>query len=90
MQFANEHEIESWVQQWAADPVLAAAARTLCSLKDAVNGCSDGWPYWPAPSRSAQALVGLLADADRACRPLIGDLLAEAAGNVWPAIVSEL
>jgi hypothetical protein len=68
MQFANEHEIEDWLRHWASDPVLAAAAKTLCPLKDAVNGCSDGWPYWQAPSRSAQALVGLLADADRAYR----------------------
>jgi hypothetical protein len=68
MQFANEHEIEFWCERFRADPVLAAAAETLRSLKDAVNGCSDGWPYWQAPARSAQTLVGRLADADRADR----------------------
>lgn len=68
MQFANEYEIESWVERFAADPILSCPARTLCSLKDAVNGCSDGWPYWQAPARSAQQLVALLTDADRAER----------------------
>jgi hypothetical protein len=68
MQFANEYEIEWWCERFRADPVLSAAAETLRSLKDAVNGCSDGWPYWQAPARSAQTLVGLLADADRADR----------------------
>jgi len=68
MQFANEYEIDCWLRRWASDPVLASAATTLCSLKDAVNGCSDGWAYWQAPARSAQKLVALLADADRAYR----------------------
>jgi len=68
MQFANEYDIEDWVRRFAADPVLRCAATTLSSLKDAVNGCSDGWPYWPAPARSAQQLIALLADADRAER----------------------
>ena len=66
MQFANEHDIELWLARHQADPILGPAARTLCALKDAVNSCSDGWPYWQAPARSAQTLVGLLADADRA------------------------
>lgn len=68
MQFANEYEIHWWIERFAADPILASAANTLCSLKDAVNGCSDGWPYWQAPARSAQTLIALLADADRAYR----------------------
>lgn len=68
MQFANEYEIDCWLERWASNPVLASAAATLSSLKDAVNGCSDGWAYWQAPARSAQKLVALLADADRAYR----------------------
>jgi hypothetical protein len=69
MQFANEYEIEWWCERYSADPLLSCAAQTLRSLKDAVNGCSDGWPYWQAPARSAQTLVGLLADADRRGAP---------------------
>jgi hypothetical protein len=65
---ANEYEIERWVERFAADPILSCAAKTLRSLKDAVNSCSDGWPYWQAAARSAQQLVALLADADRAER----------------------
>ncbi len=68
MQFANEYDIEDWVDRFVTDPILSCAARTLCSLKDAVNGCSDGWPYWQAPARSAQQLIALLAEADRAER----------------------
>lgn len=68
MQFANEHEIEDWLRRWGHHPILGPAARTLCSLKDAVNGCSDGWAYWQAPRKSAQKLIALLSDADSAYR----------------------
>jgi hypothetical protein len=68
MQFANEYDIHWWVERHAADPILSCAANTLRSLKDAVNGCSDGWSYWPAPARSAQKLIALITDAERAQR----------------------
>lgn len=68
MRFANEYEIDGWVVRFAGDPVLSCAANTLRSLVDATNGCSDGWPYWRAPSRAAQKLVGLLYDAETTWR----------------------
>ncbi len=65
MHFANDYDIEWWAQRFAAHPILGSAAQTLRSLKDAVNGCSDGWAYWPAPVRSAHKLIELIEDADR-------------------------
>jgi hypothetical protein len=65
MLFANEYEIQDWAIRYASHPILGCAARTLESLVDTVNGCSDGWPYWSPPVKSAAKLITLLNDADR-------------------------
>jgi hypothetical protein len=64
----NEHEIEDALRRYHGHPVLGPAARTLDSLATAVNGCSDGWPYWQAPSRAAARLMSLIQDAYTADR----------------------
>lgn len=65
MLFANEYEIQDWAIRYADHLILGCAARTLKSLMDAVNSCSDGWPYWSAPVKSASKLMTLLNEADR-------------------------
>ncbi len=68
MLFANEYEIQDWVIRYSRQPVLGCAARTFQSLVDGVNSCSDGWPYWSAPVKSAAKLITLLAEADKSRR----------------------
>lgn len=70
----NEYEINEAAQKFAGHPLLGPATQTLASLVTAVNGCSDGWPYWRAPSRAAaklQDLVtqGIKAERERYVRP---------------------
>lgn len=59
----NQHEIE-----WAASrhhdcPNVRTGLRLLSRLVEAVNRQSDGWAYWPAPSRACEKLIALLQDA---------------------------
>jgi hypothetical protein len=60
----NEMEIEDAAHRWRPDdnyhPVMTPATLTLAGLVDAVNRCSDGWPYWKAPGRAAQQLMDLI------------------------------
>lgn len=64
----NEYEITEAARQFAGHPLLGPATRTLAGLMDAVNGCSDGWPYWRAPSRAAAKLQDLVSQAAAAER----------------------
>lgn len=57
----NESEIDEAVRRFATHPVLGPAARFLEAFKDQVNGHSDGWPYWTAPSKAANKLMTWLA-----------------------------
>lgn len=70
MHFANEYEIEQWLQsyQTSETPNLARGARTLYELMNWTNRNSDGWPYWSKPVKAADKLITLLEDADRAGR----------------------
>ena len=61
----NEYEIEDAAHRWSDHPLMGPATRTLTGLVDAVNGCSDGWPYWRAPSRAAAKLQELITAHDR-------------------------
>jgi len=64
----NEDEIRESARRWHSHPVLGPATRTLESLMTAVNGCSDGWPYWQKPRRSADRLMELITDNTLAVR----------------------
>lgn len=57
--FMNEHEIDQAMWRYENHPVLGPAARTLGAVRDQVNSCSDGWPYWKAPSRACRKLMAL-------------------------------
>lgn len=60
----NEYEIDRAVHQFNDDRVLSPAVVTLANLRDAVNRNSDGWPYWQAPAKAADRLMGLIIRAD--------------------------
>lgn len=58
----NEYEIEDAHHKYERHPVMGPATATLDSLMHAVNGCSDGWPYWRAPARAATRLMNLITE----------------------------
>lgn len=72
MMFANEHDVEEYLNQFSGGspesldtPNLLAGALTLARLVNWTNSNSDGWAYWPKPARSAKSLMTLLQSADR-------------------------
>lgn len=48
--------------------VAAAASETLAAIMEWTDANSDGWPYWPKPSRAAAKLQTLVAQARMAIR----------------------
>lgn len=57
--FMNHYEVEDAVRRYADDPTLGPASRTLANLMHWTNRNSDGWAYWPKPTRAARSLVAL-------------------------------
>jgi hypothetical protein len=77
-------------QSDAAERVYAQAEASLLSHADN-EGLADRVTTLEEYRNAYEAVRSELLEAyDDLEGPLIGDLLAEAAGNVWPAIVSEL
>jgi hypothetical protein len=72
MRFMNEIDIDVAVRRWSKHPVLGPAARTLENLKNAANANSDGWAYWPKPTRAAAKLMELI-EGDGTVKYLHGD-----------------
>ena len=64
----NEYEIEDAARRYAGHAMFGPATQTLLGLMTAVNSCSDGWPYWRAPSTAAQKLQEMITTADQARR----------------------
>jgi len=56
----NEWDINEAANLFETHPVLGPATRTLSNLRDAVNGCSDGWAYWRKPAAAANRLMELI------------------------------
>jgi len=67
MTWMNEWDIEDALRQFdpAETPNLAAGAQVLDALRGWANENSDGWVYWPKPSRAAKSLMTLLQGAER-------------------------
>lgn len=65
MMFMNEYDIDDARHRYRDHPVLGPATATLADLRDAVNKYSDGWAYWPKPSRAARLLQELITVCDR-------------------------
>lgn len=63
--FMNEYEIDKALDTFGEDtPNLRKGATLLSNLRDYANSCSDGWAYWPKPSRAANRLVISVMQAD--------------------------
>lgn len=60
----NEYDVEDAQLRWREDPVMGPATKTLGNLMDQVNGHSDGWPYWQAPTKAASKLMELIERAN--------------------------
>ena len=60
MRFMNEHDIVSAGVRYADHPVLGPATRTIANLAVWTNHNSDGWAYWPKPTRAAAKLMNLI------------------------------
>lgn len=60
MRFMNTYDIDNAVDRYEDHPTLGPATRTLRNLRDAADGCSDGWCYWPKPARAAAKLMELI------------------------------
>jgi hypothetical protein len=59
--FMNEYDIEDLQGRFSKElPNLRRGAKILSNLKDYANSNSDGWCYWPKPSRAANRLQELL------------------------------
>jgi len=61
----NEYDIDTALARYREHPLLGPAVKTLDSLRTAVNGCSDGWPFWKAPGAAAARLMALIQDHER-------------------------
>ena len=67
MMFMNEWDIDDAKERfdhWET-PNLAKGARVLGALANWTNENSDGWCYWPKPTRAAVKLMTLLESAER-------------------------
>lgn len=60
MTWMNEGEVREAVNRHRDHPQLGLAARALEAYMDAVNSCSDGWPYWTNGSKAADKLMTYL------------------------------
>lgn len=58
----NDHEILTAVRLAPSGTNLARAADALNRLADWADDNSDGWAYWPKPSRAAANLQELLTE----------------------------
>src|SRR5688572_26137550 len=67
MMFMNVWEVEEARARYSDHPVLGPATATLCALVDWTNANSDGWAYWPKPTRAAEKLQRLI-QGDRESR----------------------
>ncbi len=56
----NSYDIEDARLRYAEHPLLGPATRTLVSLQRAADANSDGWAFWPKPSRAANRLMALI------------------------------
>lgn len=60
MRFMNTYDIDDACMRWLGHPILEPATQTLANLRDAADDNSDGWAYWPKPTRAAAKLMELI------------------------------
>ena len=61
--FMNQPEIEFAASRQHACPNVTKGIKLMLRLVEAVNAQSDGWAYFPAPSRSCEKLQELVKTA---------------------------
>lgn len=64
MRYMNQWDVEEARIRHAAHPVLGPATATLVNLVTWTNQNSDGWAYWPKPTRAAAKLMELIDPCD--------------------------
>ena len=62
MWMMNESEVKWAEQKHAGHPILGPATKLLSAMVDLANSKSDGWCYWPKPSRACNKLMDLIQD----------------------------
>ena len=60
MRFMNEWDIDEAEHQHGDHPILGPAIQTLRNLVEWTNRNSDGWAYWPKPTRAAARLMEMI------------------------------
>ena len=60
MLFMNQSDIEEAKATHAQHPILSKATKLLYDLMNLADSVSDGWAYWPKPSRAAKKLQELI------------------------------
>lgn len=60
MRFMNDYDISRALDDYADHPVLGPASQTLANLAEWTDRNSDGWAYWPKPTRAASKLIELI------------------------------
>jgi hypothetical protein len=56
----NRWDVEEACGRYATHPVLGPATVTLANLMAWTDSHSDGWAYWPKPTRAAAKLMALI------------------------------
>lgn len=60
MRYMNDWDISDAEARYREHPILGPATRTLRNLADWTNRNSDGWAYWPKPTRAAERLMEMI------------------------------
>jgi hypothetical protein len=60
MRFMNRWDVERAEAQYSEHPILGPATRTLRNLMHWTDQNSDGWAYWPKPTRAAAKLMEMI------------------------------
>lgn len=78
MYFLNSFEVEIRARQFRNDPIMGPATQTLLNLMHWTNRNSDGWAYWPKPTRAAERLMRLIERAAKLDHDRAGSRIAPA------------
>lgn len=89
MYFLNSYEIDVRARQFRDDPIMGPATQTLANLRDWTNRNSDGWAYWPKPTRAAERLMKLIERAAKLDHDRAGSRIAPAADTPGPITAAD-
>lgn len=84
MRFMNESAIEDAQNRLSGHPILGPATQTLHNLARWTNQNSDGWAYWPKPTRAAAKLMEMI-ERDGTSRYVFDDERADVTREEYQA-----